>query len=427
MGIRFFSDRKRPVHLGPYPLERLRRRAVAPDLAAVPPMPALSFHRPERPESIVNAMGEFQAMMDAIRDGTVNPARAEIPDDPVERANHLKAFGYFSDASMVGVGPVDPAARLETSRANPEIDRLAHALRTRQTKTLASGIDVIMADLKESMEAPPRPLGAHPHAIVFLYEHHRDPDPGEPGSDWIMGAQDHRACLRATETATVIANYIRLLGYEARAHTPTCSDLDLNRLAVSAGLVTVENGALEAPWLGRRFGLAAVSTDMDLAHDAPLAPLSEQGAALTGPGWRLGMGHAKPALNRDPYARRRYVDGAHPFERLKRAETPPPISTSPASPACPSAPTCSPAPSSATWGRRCRRGPRAGITSARRRPALRKEGRWGPLSCFRTAIRKGRSAHRRRPQCREPQGGELFSGAGRGGPVALPGLDVVFP
>ncbi|GGH34241.1 reductive dehalogenase [Cribrihabitans marinus] len=322
MGIRLFSTRKRPVHLGPYPLERLARRdSAAP--GSVPPMPQLSFNRPERPESIVNAMGEFQAMMDAIRDGTVNPARAEIPADPQERANHLKAFGYFCDASMVGIGPVPAAARLGAPRRNPEIDRLAHALRTRQTKTLASGIDLVMADLKESMEAEPRPIATHSHAIVFLYEHHRDPDPDEPGSDWILDAQDHRACLRATETAVVIANYIRLLGRDARAHTPTSTDVDLNRLVVAAGLATAEDGALVAPWLGTRFGLAAVTTDMTLVHDRPLAPMSEQPRLrMNGPRWWLGAGTAKGAVSRDPYATRRYADGAHPFERLKRVDTP---------------------------------------------------------------------------------------------------------
>lgn len=322
MGIRFFSDRNRPVHLGPYPLERLERVDAMPDLKTVPPLPPLDFHRPERPESIVNAMGEFQAMMDAIRDGFVNPATAEIPADPVERANHLKAFGYFNDASMVGCGPLPAAAILQEPRRNPDIDRLAHALRTRQTKTLASGIDLIMADLKESMEAPPRPMQGHSHTILFLYEHWRDPEPGEPGSDWILGAQDHRACIRATETAVVIANYIRLLGFDARAHTPTTSDVDLGRVAVAAGLVSLEGAELHAPWLGTRYGVAAVTTTMEIAHDRPLAPLSRQGRALRGLGWKLGVGHAKSALNRDPYAKRRYVDGAQPFERLKHVDSP---------------------------------------------------------------------------------------------------------
>ncbi|MGX9350072.1 2Fe-2S iron-sulfur cluster-binding protein [Shimia sp. W99] len=322
MGLRFFSDKARPVHMGPYPLERLARGTM-PDLATAPLDAPLSFHRPAQPESIVNAMGEFQAMMDAIRDGLVNPVPSGVPSDPVERSNHLKAFGYFNDTSMVGVGPVPSAAVLETPRRNPDIDRLAEALKTRQTKTLASGIDVIMADLKDSMEAPPSGIEGQENCIVFLVEHWRDPERGEPGSDWILDAQDHRACLRATETAVVIANYIRLLGFNAKAHTATSSDVDLGRLGVAAGLLSVEGDALVAPWLGRRFGLAVVTTDMALAHDAPLKPMAEQPWFRTlGPAWWLGKGFAKSALNHDPFRNRDYAKGAHPFERLKRVEEP---------------------------------------------------------------------------------------------------------
>ncbi|WP_246272936.1 2Fe-2S iron-sulfur cluster-binding protein [Oricola thermophila] len=323
MGIRFFSDKHRPVHMGPYPLERLKRADAMPDLSAVPPMARLTFSRPDRPESLVNAMGEYQAMMDAIRDGLVNRARAECPDDPVERANHIKGFGYFSDASMVGIGPLPEDALLAEPIRNPGIDRLAHDLRTRQTKTLASGIDLIMADLKESMEAPPSTIDGHSHAAVFLYEYPRDPDPDEPGAEWILDAQAERACLRASETAVVIANYIRLLGYDAKAHTATSTDVDLNRLAVAAGLASVEGGRLVNPYVGDRFGVAVVTTTFAMEPDGPLAPLDQQPwFRAKGPAWWAGAGFAKNAFNREPYARRRFVDGAHPFERLKRVDTP---------------------------------------------------------------------------------------------------------
>ncbi|KPA23365.1 3-chloro-4-hydroxyphenylacetate reductive dehalogenase precursor [Shimia sp. SK013] len=322
MGIKFFSDKARPVHLGPYPLERLARGSL-PDFAQVPLDTALSFARPEQPESIVNAMGEFQAMMDALRDGFVNSEQSEVPADPQERANHMKAFGYFNDTSMVGVGPVPVEAILSESRRNPEIDRLSEALKTRQTKTLASGIDLIMADLKDSMQAPPSGIEGQGNALVFLIEHLRDPERGEPGSDWILDAQDHRACLRASETAIVIANYIRLLGWKAKAHTATSTDVDLGRLGVAAGLLSPEDGLLVAPWLGTRYGLAVVTTDMELAHDKPLAPMANQPWFHTqGPAWWLGKGFAKSSLNRDPYRNRDYAKGAHPFERLKRVETP---------------------------------------------------------------------------------------------------------
>ena len=53
--MRFFSYRDRPVHLGPYPLERLKRGDQLPDFADVPAMRALSFDHPD-PESLAHAM-----------------------------------------------------------------------------------------------------------------------------------------------------------------------------------------------------------------------------------------------------------------------------------------------------------------------------------------------------------------------------------
>ena len=322
MPLKLFSDKNRPVHMGPYPLERLARSDQI-DLSDAPPMPDLSFHRPDQPQSIVNAMGEYQAMMDAIRDGFVNKAVAEVPTDLAERANHLKSFGYFNDASMIGVCELTSDAVLAEARQNPDIARLAEDLRTKQTKTLASGIDMIMADLKESMEAPSTSIDGHTHAIVFLYEYHRDPKPDEPGYVWIADAQAHRASLRATETACVLGNYLRVLGYSARSHSMTTTDVDLNRLAVAAGLAAVDNGAVSNPYLGSNFGLAAVTTNFALAPDKPL-DTEAMGARGTSHGlaWQLGLGAPKSARNRDPFAKRRYVDGAHPFEKLKRVDDP---------------------------------------------------------------------------------------------------------
>ncbi|HID67158.1 MAG TPA: NAD-binding oxidoreductase, partial [Roseibacterium sp.] len=276
--LRIFSDRNRPVHLGPFPLERLARLdpGQMPDLARVPRFQPLDFRRPDTPHSIVNAMGEYQAMMDAIRDGLVNKTKSSGPSDQGERANHIKSFGYFSDAAMVGISGLPASAHLETPVRNPDIDRLAHDLQTRQTKTLASGIDLIMADLKDAMQAPPATIAAHTNAITLLFDMPRDPRGDEPGIDWLADAQAHRACLRASEAAVVLANYLRLLGWDAKAHSATSSDVDLNQLAVSAGLAMVEQGQLTNPYLGTRFGLAVVTTTYDLAHDAPLAPSHDQ-------------------------------------------------------------------------------------------------------------------------------------------------------
>ena len=313
--MRVFSDRDRPVHLGPYPAERLDRGPM-PDLHAVAPMAPLAYDGP--PDSVVHAMRDHAAMLDAIRDGLAARVPSDIPADPRERANHLRAFAHFNDAALTATGPVPREAVLTEPRANPHIDRLAEQLRTQQTKTLAAGIDQIMADLKESMEAPPSGIKGHVHALVIAVEWHRDPRPGEPGYAWIAEAQAPRAALLAAENAVVLANYLRVLGYPARAHTQTASDVDLNVLAVACGLATPDGAN---PFLGRRYGLAAVTTALELAHDEPLA--AQQSPSIADrTRWWTGFGTRKSALGRDPFARRDYAAGAHPFERLKRVGKP---------------------------------------------------------------------------------------------------------
>ena len=318
---KLFSDRNRPVHMGRFPTEILKRSTQTPDLDGLAPWSDLSFQRPAGSASLVPAMAEFQAMMDAVRDGPQNSTPSQIPDDLHERSNHLKAFAYFNDISMVGIAPLAADDRLKEARRNPQIDRLSHALQTRQTKTLAAGIDMIMADLKESMTATPEPMDHHAYALVFLVAYRRDPRIGETGCDWVQDAQAERAALLGAETATVLANYIRILGHSARAHSATTCDVDLARLAVKAGLAQVAGDQITHPWLNQRFGLAAVTTDMALAPDLPLA-VDQPKSALMGLDWTLGRHGGASRRSHDPYARRDYALGAHPFETLTRVATP---------------------------------------------------------------------------------------------------------
>ena len=299
-------------------MEKLARADACPNLGQLAPQPALSFARRDDPLSIVNAMQEYQAMLDATRDGQVKRERAVIPGDLTERSNHLKSFGYYCDAAMVGLCEIPAAAWPERPVENPDVARLADKIRTMQPKTLAAGIDVIMASLRDSMDAPPANCRHHTHALVFLYDHPRAPGPDEAGCDWIQDALAHRACLRGAETAVTLASYIRSLGYEARAHSAAASDVHLNRLAVAAGLATIRDGAAHNPLVGREFGLAAVTTTLEIKADQPLAHTAEPAAS-----WHTGFArHARNAKNRDPYAKRPFRLGPHPFEKLKRVDEP---------------------------------------------------------------------------------------------------------
>ena len=86
MGVRFFSDRNRPVHLGPFPLEHAARGPM-PDPTTIQHHPGLGLHRPESPAPSANAMGEYQANIDALRDGIVTRAKSDMRDELKQRAN----------------------------------------------------------------------------------------------------------------------------------------------------------------------------------------------------------------------------------------------------------------------------------------------------------------------------------------------------
>jgi reductive dehalogenase len=313
--MRLFSYRDRPVHLGPYPLERLTRSDAVPALDVLPPMRALHYDAPDA-ASIVHAMARYAAMFDLVRDGPRHPQPGEIPDDPAERARHLKAAGYYFDASMMAACPLPPAARLAEPIRNPGVAALGEELAASQPKSFAAGMDMILADVLDSARTVHGPIDHHTHALVILVEYPRDPRPGEPGCDWLHGAQAHRAALLASQTAVLLSTYLRLLGHSARAHSASCSDLDLGRLAVAAGLALPDG---TNPYIGRRYALAAVSTTLALAPDAALAPQQDR-ARSHGPAWWLGIGGTRSVFNREAFAGRDFQDGAWPFETLKRQD-----------------------------------------------------------------------------------------------------------
>ena len=157
--MRLFSYRKRPVHLGPYPLERLQRQRSLPDLAATAPMTALSFDD-ANPESLSHAMARYIAMFDLVRDGAVNATPGDVPADPLERTRHLKAAGYYFDSSMMGCCTLPALAVLDTPIRNPQVAALGAELEASHPKSFAAGTDMILADVLESARSVHAPVAA---------------------------------------------------------------------------------------------------------------------------------------------------------------------------------------------------------------------------------------------------------------------------
>ena len=316
--MRLFSYRDRPVHLGPYPLERLRRTQAVPDGSRLTAMQALSFEATHE-TSLGPAMGRYMAMFDLVRDGSVAALSAEIPADFVERAQHLKAAGYYFDASLMATALIPPSARLKLPIRNPQIQALAAELERSQPKSFAAGMDMILADVLDSARAEHGPIDHHQYALVIAVEYPRDPADGEPGCDWLdHNSQAQRAAVLSAQTAVLLSTYLRMLGYESRAHTATCSDIDLAQMALHSGLCLPDGSN---PYVGHRYGLAVVTTTLGMAPDQPLHP-EQQRWKSHGWQWWLGKGTFKSAFNREAFRAREYRQGAHPFEQLKRQDEP---------------------------------------------------------------------------------------------------------
>ncbi len=228
------------------------------------------------PQSAAHAYGLYLDLFDAQRTDDVSP-QAPVPTDPTERAHNLKSGLYFLDADMAGCGVVPDEAWTGEQRG-------------------------------------------HRFAIVALVAHTRTHASPQPGDEWIDGTRQLNADLRAAELAVLTASYIRRLGFDAVAHTPTSTDLDIDRVALQCGLIEGRGRELRAPFLGSGFALSVVSTDMEITPDAPLARrgVLQRLRSTAGLGWLLGWGGTRARIARLNGDHRPLHMGRYPMERIKR-------------------------------------------------------------------------------------------------------------
>lgn len=251
-----FSLGKRPMHLGKYPMEKIKRvdrptTRITDDVPRVPkranffvraahgdlgPKPKREIRRFVRKYPFSLAMGEMMQTQVPLHDGEVHPEKAPLPDDPQELANHIKSMCYFLDADVVGICEV------------PEYAWYSHDL--------------------EGNPIEPR----HKYGIVLLIDQGFETMDASSGDDWISGAQSYRAYLNGSAIACNVANYIRKLGYEARAHTNADSDVLHLPLVLLAGLGELSRiGELVLnPFLGPRFKTSVITTNLPLTPDKPI-------------------------------------------------------------------------------------------------------------------------------------------------------------
>ena len=266
----------RPYHLGPFPLETLRRdEDIAAREAQRGPVVGRTEGVPAGP--LARAAAHYRTLFAKFAEGPVAPRQAPVPDDLARRAADIKGAAYFLDAAQVGI------CRLPAHGWLAGCDRLPH-----------------------------------PFAVVLLVERSRLPEPGNLAREWIAPARAEIADMRAAETAVCVAGHIRAMGFAARAHFTGLSLVDRERLAVLAGLAVRANDGLRNPYLDD-FSIAVVTTDYALATDAALheSALNAKGLAY----W-WGLNGAQSGRERNRQKKRATHLSRFPMETVKRVERP---------------------------------------------------------------------------------------------------------
>ena len=247
------SHKARPFHLGPLALERLRRTATGlPADRACGQMPADTSTASS--DAVSHVIPEYFDLFAKFLDNAVAPARAPVPDDPLVRANNLKASAYFLDASIAGVCALEP------------LD---------WTRPRAAGAHACASCSSSSSAANRR--RANPATRGFAAPTSRAPTCARPSSRWCCPAMCAGWAVRRADMRR------------------RDSLVDIERLAVRAGVCRAEDGrlrgAVPAPRISARRGhdrLRARSRSAARA-DGPLD-------AATMPDIYDGVGGTRPAV-----------------------------------------------------------------------------------------------------------------------------------
>jgi len=269
-----FADR--PFSQGPFPLERLPRNDAtsAAEVAADALATAPALRRSDT--SLGQSIGEYFDYLTPFLQGEAAPKGA-VPDDRDIRTGDVKGASYFLDAAGVGICRMPDSAWIGA------------------------------------------PEAGHDYAVVFLVEHGRVPEAGNLAHDWIRDAVADGGDLHACEIAAVVSGHVRQLGFAATGHVAGAGRVDLERLAVLAGLAVRMPDGLHHPHIGKRFSIGAITTAYELNCDAPLDARALNAFRL---GYWLGWHGGTSGRERARQAGRPSHASKYPMETVKRVDQP---------------------------------------------------------------------------------------------------------
>jgi ferredoxin len=241
--------------LGPYPMERLKRvdrpttlitddiprfderehgfaRALRGDFG---PSPAREMGRFVQKYPLGDAFASMVGHMIPMVDGEVARLKAPISEDPKALSRHIKQLGYFLRADIVGICRLPRYAVYHHDLAGNPVEL------------------------------------NHKFAILLVIDQDYETMLGSTGDDWISNSQSFIGYSTSAFIACIMANYIRKLGYPARAHHVFNYQVLVVPLLLLAGIGEMcRAGIVLNPFLGTRFKAAVVTTDLPLEPDSPV-------------------------------------------------------------------------------------------------------------------------------------------------------------